>query len=53
MPRPRWNYNIKLDLGEIVCVGRDWINLTQDKDQLRALAKMAMNLRLLKTLGYS
>jgi hypothetical protein len=37
--------NIKVDLAEIVCNGMDWIDLAQDKDQLRALVNTVMNLR--------
>jgi hypothetical protein len=33
----RWLNNIKIELGEIVSVGMDWINLSQDRDQWRAL----------------
>jgi hypothetical protein len=37
-------YNIKMDLRELGCDGRDWIELAQDKDQWRALVNTAMNL---------
>jgi hypothetical protein len=37
--------NIKLDLREIGWDGGDWIDLDQDRDQLRALVKAVMNLR--------
>jgi hypothetical protein len=43
-PRRRWVDNIKMDLGEIGWDGRDWIELTQDRDQWRALVNTAMNL---------
>jgi hypothetical protein len=33
------------NLGEIGCDGRDWIDLAQDMDQLRALVNTVMNLR--------
>jgi hypothetical protein len=33
IPRRRWNYNIKMDLQEVGCGGRDWIELTQDRDR--------------------
>jgi transposase len=36
-PRRRWVDNIKMDLGETGCDGRDWIELAQDRDQWRAL----------------
>jgi hypothetical protein len=43
--RPRWEYNIKMDLREVVCGGMDWIGLAQDRDSWRALVNMVMNLR--------
>jgi hypothetical protein len=36
-PRRRWVDNIKMDLREIEWDDMDWINLTQDRDQWRAL----------------
>jgi hypothetical protein len=44
-PRRRWVDNIKMDLREIGWVGRDWIELTQDRDQWRVLLNTVMNLR--------
>jgi hypothetical protein len=44
-PRRRWVDNIKMDLREIGWDGMDWIDLAQDRDQLRALVKAVMNLR--------
>ncbi|KAJ4427810.1 hypothetical protein ANN_25493 [Periplaneta americana] len=44
-PRCRWEDNIKMDLREVGCDGRDWINLAQDMDQWRAYVRAAMNLR--------
>jgi hypothetical protein len=44
-PRCRWGDNIKMDLREIGSVGRDWIELAQDRDQWRALVNTVMNLR--------
>jgi hypothetical protein len=44
-PRRRWVNNIKMDFREIEWVGIDWIHLTQDRDQLRALVNTVMNLR--------
>jgi hypothetical protein len=35
-----------MDLREIGLDGVDWIDLTQDRDQWRALMNRAMNLRL-------
>jgi hypothetical protein len=36
-PRCRWVDNIKMDVREIQCVGMDWIDLAQDRDQCRLL----------------
>jgi hypothetical protein len=44
-PRRRWVDNIEMDLREIGWDGMDWIDLTQDRDQWRALVKAVMNLR--------
>jgi hypothetical protein len=43
-PRRRWVDNIKMDLREIGCVGMDWIDLAQDRDQWRALVNAVINL---------
>ena len=32
-PRRRWEDNIKMDLREVGCVSRDWIDLAEDRDQ--------------------
>jgi hypothetical protein len=37
--------NIKMDLREIGWDGINWINLTQNRDQWRALANTIMNFR--------
>jgi len=44
-PRRRWEDNIKMDLQEVGCGGMDWIELDQDRDRLRALVNVVMNLR--------
>jgi hypothetical protein len=44
-PRGRWEDNIKMDLREIGFGDVDWIDLAQDRDGLRALMNMVMNLR--------
>jgi hypothetical protein len=44
-PRRRWVDNIKMDLREKGWDGMDWINLTQNRDQWRALVNAVMNLR--------
>jgi hypothetical protein len=44
--RRRWVDNIKIDLRKIEWDGMDWIDLAQDRDQLRAVVNMVMNLRI-------
>jgi len=44
-PSRRWEDNIKIDLQEMECGVIDWIELAQDRDRWRALAKAVMNLR--------
>jgi hypothetical protein len=44
-PRRRCVDSIKMNLREIGCHGTDWIDLTQDRYQWRALVKTIMNLR--------
>jgi hypothetical protein len=43
--RRSWVDNIKMDLREIGWDGMDWIDLAQDRDQLRALVNTVMNLQ--------
>jgi len=43
--RRRWVDNIKMDLQEVGCGGKDWIELAQDKDRWRALVNAVMNFR--------
>ena len=45
IPTRRWEDNIKMDLQEVGCGGRDWIDLAQDRDRWRALVNAVMNLR--------
>jgi hypothetical protein len=40
-----WVGNIKMDRREIEWSGMDWNDLSQDRDQWRALVKIIMNLR--------
>ena len=44
-PRRRWEDNIKMDLREVDCDPRDWIDLAEDRDQCRAYVRAVMNLR--------
>jgi hypothetical protein len=44
-PRRKWDYNIRMDLGEIRWGGVDWIGLTQDRNRWRAYVNAVMNLR--------
>ncbi|KAJ4435405.1 hypothetical protein ANN_18020 [Periplaneta americana] len=42
-PRHSWEDNIKMDLREVGYDDRDWINLSQDRDQWRPYVRAAMN----------
>jgi hypothetical protein len=44
-PTRRWVNNIKMDLRKIEWDCMDWIDLTQVRDQWRALVNTVMNLR--------
>jgi hypothetical protein len=44
-PRRRWEDNIKLDLREIGLDGANWIQLAQDRVQLRDFVNTEINLR--------
>jgi hypothetical protein len=44
-PRRRWENNIKINLREIGIDRVNWIQLAQDRVQLRACVNIAMNLR--------
>jgi len=50
-PRCRWEDNIKMNLQEVGCGGRDWIELAQDRDSRRALINVVMNLRIPSNAG--
>jgi hypothetical protein len=43
--RRSWANNIKIDLGELVWDGADWIGLDQNRDKRRVLMNVIMNLR--------
>jgi hypothetical protein len=43
--RRRWEYNIRMYLGEIGWSGVDWIGLAQVRDMWRAVVNAVMNLR--------
>jgi hypothetical protein len=45
-PRFMWEDNIRTDFKEIVWEGVDWIDLAQDMNTWRVVAKKAMNLLL-------
>jgi hypothetical protein len=44
-PRRRWKDNIKADLQEVGCGGKDWIGLAKNRDSWRALVNAVMNFR--------
>jgi hypothetical protein len=44
-PRHRWEDNIKMDLQKVGSRGINRIELAQDRDRLRALVNVVMNLR--------
>ena len=45
--RLRWEDNIKMYLREVGCDPRDWISLTEDRDQWRTFVRAVTNLRVL------
>jgi hypothetical protein len=51
-PKLRWEDGIKMDHREISWRGVDWIRLTQDRDQWRAVVNAVMNLRVLTPRSY-
>jgi len=43
--RRRWKDNTVMDLQEVDCRGRDWLELAQDTDSWRSPVTAIMNLR--------
>jgi hypothetical protein len=43
-PRPRWKDDLKMGLKEVECDGVDFIHVTQDRDQRRALMNTMVTL---------
>jgi hypothetical protein len=52
-PRRRWEGNINIDLRETGWEGVDWMHLTQDRDQCRAVVNTVMNHRVPQKAGIS
>jgi hypothetical protein len=50
-PKSKWEDNIKMDLREIGCGRKEWIDLAQDRDRWRALVNTVMNLRVPQNVG--
>jgi hypothetical protein len=44
-PRPIWEDNIKMDLQEVGCGGKDWIEMAQERDRWWALLNVVVNLQ--------
>ena len=44
-PRRRWDDNIQMDLQEVGCGNKDWIDLAQDRKRWRAFVNAVMDLR--------
>ena len=44
-PRHRWEDNIKMNLQEVGCGGKEWIELAQDRDRWLELVNAVMNFR--------
>jgi hypothetical protein len=42
--RHRLKHNIKMDIKEVECEGKDWIDVAQDRDKWWALVNVVMNL---------
>jgi hypothetical protein len=46
-PRHSWEYNIKIDLGEIVFWDVDWIHVVHNRDRWWFLVNTVINIRVL------
>jgi len=44
-PRPRWEYDIKMDLHEVGGGREDWMELAQDRDRWLALVGTVRDFR--------
>jgi hypothetical protein len=50
-PKSRWVDNIKIDFRDIGGDGVDWIDMTQDRNQWRALVNTVLNLQVPRNTG--
>jgi len=44
-PKHSWEDYIKIDLQEVGCGGKDWIDLAHDRERWQALLNVVMNLK--------
>ena len=44
-PRRRWEDNIKMNLKEVGCVARNWMDLAQDRYQWQAYVRVVIILK--------
>jgi len=44
-PRRKWEDNLKMTLQDVGCAGRDWIELTLDRDRCWEFVNAVMNFR--------
>jgi hypothetical protein len=49
--RRRWVDNIKMNLSEVGWDGVDWMDMSQDRNQRRALVNTVLNLRVPRNAG--
>jgi len=42
-PRRKWKDNIKMDIQEVECGVRDWVDLVQKRDKWREIVNVVMN----------